>query len=139
MTYQDIALSFDGDLVFGDYDLAVVKDGDYLKQQAVNRIKSIRVDWRYDHIGADMEELIGQVNSFDTAKGGQDKIMAALMFDDLFSPADIYIRPVPLDKSVLIYFIFINSLYWEEPYLLIAEVDLQGEVTVRGNLDASYR
>lgn len=127
----DIALTPDGDFILEDYDIKLTDDAEYLKQQAQNRIKSIKVDWRYDHIGADMEDLIGQANTTDTAQWGTEKLTEALTFDGLFDVVDLYIKPIPLDKSTVVFFVFINSQLFEDPYSLLVEIDLQADVTVK--------
>jgi len=125
---KDIAISPDGDFIIRDHDLAVAKEGEFQLQSIINRIKAVRINWRLDHIGADMEDIIGMPNSPDTAQLTIDKITFALTEDDLIDKKDIYIRPVPISKTTILFFLFVNSPYFAQPISLEIGLDLSSGV-----------
>lgn len=129
MAFVDLALSADGDLLTERGDLKLVSGDDYRRQQVLIRLKSIRVNWRYDHIGADLESIIGKPNTQDTAKEGIDLIVQALTEDGLFKAEELYVKPVPLNKSAILFFVFVNTV--GDPMSFVVEIDLQAGVIVR--------
>lgn len=107
----DLKLTPDGDLAIERGDLATVTKQQYIAQSARNRIKITDpewVDYQIDAIGANLEDLIGLPNSPETASLGVEKIGDCLTKDGLLDTDDIYVRPVPVSRSVLVFYVFIR-------------------------------
>lgn len=58
---------------------------------------------------ANLEDLIGMPNTIETANLGVEKITNALTFDGLVSNDDLYIRPTPVNKTMMVFFVFIQN------------------------------
>lgn len=112
----DISLSEDGDIVLCEEEGVVheyceiqfVENSQYIKQIVFNRIKTMKPDWFYDHVGANLEELLGKDNVKETALIGADLITEALTSDNFISPENIYIRPSPVDEFTMLYLLAIR-------------------------------
>ena len=129
---RDLKLTPDGDLALTPGgDLALAEGADFIQQSAYNRLRSVTVDWFYDHIGADLEDFIGQPNSRETADRIVAQLTNSLVQDGLVSSGDVYIRPVPVDKSNILLFVFINTPYADKPLGFEVAVGLQGGVSVK--------
>lgn len=127
----DLRLTPDGDLVLTDTgDLALVDQMEYQRQQVINRLKSIQVDWIYDHIGADLEDLLGMENRPETAELFKAKVKEALTMDGFLTEADIYMEVVPTNRQTLVLFLFVNSPFAEEPLGFEVGLDLAAGATV---------
>lgn len=126
----DLAFSEDGDLILDNDEISEVYDIDYIKQQVKIRIKTMKPDWFFDDIGSNLEELLGKPNSKDTAKKGLDLIRKALTYDEFLSNDDIYLKPVPVDKESILYFIFIKTPYASEPISFKANIALSAGINI---------
>jgi hypothetical protein len=107
----DLRLTPDGDLAIERGDLSTVTKQEYISQSARNRIRIADPEWidyQIDEIGANLEDLIGLPNNPETASMGVDKIGRCLTRDGLLDSDDIYIRPVPISRTVMIFYVFIK-------------------------------
>lgn len=104
----DLYLTADGDLARDDEgDLKTVSDNDLLAQHIQTRLENSNPDIYYDTaICADLEDLLGLPNEKATALKGQTMIKNALI--DIVDADDIFIQPVPVSKSSIIFFVFVN-------------------------------
>jgi len=128
----DITTSEDGDMVIENNDISVTSPRQYQKQSIINRVKSVMEDWYYDHVGADMEDLIGKANKAETGQEGVDKITTTLTEDGLIDPDQLMVKPVPVSKSQIVFFIFIQSPYFTDTLSLMANLDLAGgDISIR--------
>lgn len=128
----DLKLTADGDLVLSPTgDLETVDRLGYQVQQTICRVKSVTVDWLYDHIGADLEDLLGWENTRETADELKRRITDALTHSDFLTPSDIYIEVVPVDRAKLVAFLFINSPYAAEPQGFQIDLDLNAGADIR--------
>lgn len=128
----DLKLTPDGDLALtASGDLAVVDRLAYQVQQTICRVKSITVDWLYDHIGADLEDLLGWENTRATADELRSRVTKALTSDGFLNADEVYIEVVPVDRGKLVAFLFINSPYAAEPQGFEIELDLASGATIR--------
>jgi hypothetical protein len=106
----DIKLTEDGDFeIAPNGDLAVVTDNDLLAQYVRCVLENVSVDWFYDNIGADLEDYLGEPNTRDTADAAAAQIQTALLKGGLISANDILIQPVPISKTEIRFFVFINT------------------------------
>lgn len=111
----DLALDDSGDLIiYSETDsmgytyFEQVNEVDLIIQNIKNRIKTCKIDWFYDGIGANMEAVIGMENSKETALYGASLIENALTEGNYIRSEDIYIRPVPVDIFSIIYFVAVR-------------------------------
>lgn len=128
----DLKLTPQGDLALSPAgDLATVEKLEYQEQQAMCRVKSVTVDWFYDKIGADLEDLLGRENNRGTADELKKRVTEALIKDGMTDAADVYIEVAPVGKGKLVAFLFLNSPYATEPKGFEIELDLAGGATIR--------
>jgi len=121
----DIFISQNGDIEIENKDIKVVSGDKYREMSAINRIKSIKIDWFYDNIGADMEEILGEPNTEETANIGKNKIIKSLTEDSLFNLDEIFIKVVPISKNDILYMIALKSSYESnKPIVINAKLDL---------------
>lgn len=57
---------------------------------------------------ANLEDLIGMPNTIETAQLGVEKITRSLTYDGLVSEGDLYIRPTPVNKTMMMFLVFIE-------------------------------
>ena len=130
----DLRLSEDGDLVSERGDLSIVTKQEYITQSARNRIKTSDPDW-FDHqikeIGANLEDLLGMPNNPETAAAGIEKIGMALTKDGLIDREDIYIRPVPVGRYVIGFFVFVRTSHTGKPLQFEVLFNLETGLTIR--------
>jgi len=96
----DLVLSKDGDLD----DTAHHSDLLSLVQEVKTRVRSSLYDWKLQpHLGASLNELIGEPNSKELAEMGKARIIAALTRDDLLATQLIKVQYMPIDRHHLLY------------------------------------
>lgn len=114
----DLELTPDGDLTIHDGDLGIVQKQEYIAQSVRNRVKISDPEW-YDtmiqNIGANLEDLIGLPNNQETAEKGVVQIGDALTRDGLLDSEDIYIRPVPVSRYFIVFYLFVRTTEEGEP------------------------
>ena len=70
-------------------------------------------------------------NSRETAELGIAKIREALMKTEFFEEEDIWVEATPINKSTIVFFLFINSPFSEDPMVYRIDLDLTFGSTVR--------
>ena len=124
---------FDLDFDFDDYnymDLTVCEDEGAYAQNITNRLRSVHPDWFYDYKGADLELLLGEPNTKDTAQLGIEQIRNALNWDGLVSNNELYIKPVPVSAETIIFFCFVKNPYNNGRLTFQTEICLSGATNV---------
>lgn len=58
---------------------------------------------------ANLEDLIGMPNTIETANLGVEKITNSLTYDGLVSSDDLFVRPTPVNKTMMVFFVFIKN------------------------------
>lgn len=130
---RDLKLTPDGDLAVGpDGDLALAEGADFIRQSVQARLRSVTNDWFYDHVGADLEDFLGRPNTREVAGELEARIVDTLTGDGLVAREDVYVRPVPVETSVVLLFVFVKTPHVDAPLGFEIAVDLQGGVTVAG-------
>lgn len=122
----DFEMSLDGDITNNS-----VSDNELRVQLTINRIKAIKIDWYLDHIGADLEEILGFPNTKDTQNIFENKIISALTYDNYFNSNDIYIELVSSLPTNLYYKVYIRRL--DDPTLsniISIKINLMGSVNI---------
>lgn len=109
----DLMFTEDGDLAIDikTNELATVQKQGYIAQSARNRIKITDPEWidyEINQIGANLEDLLGMPNTQETAIEGIERIVSVLTRDGLISTEEVYVRPVPVGKYVVAFFVFIK-------------------------------
>lgn len=132
---SDLMFTEDGDIVIGENgDFALVHDRQFVEQSSRNRLKVSDPDWfdfDMQEIGANLEDLIGRPNSIETAREGVERISKALTRNDLISREDLYIRPVPLTKYVIQFFVYIQTSQEGDPIGFAVSFNLESGVAIR--------
>lgn len=68
------------------------------------RLKTENPDWiMYDEVGADLTDIIGEMNTEKTAQKGIDLIYRALTYDRAFDLEDLTVTAVPVSHTVLLF------------------------------------
>lgn len=67
------------------------------------------IDVRETDFCANLEDLIGMPNTIETAQLGVEKITRSLTYDGLVSGDHLYVRPTPVNKTMMVFFVFIES------------------------------
>jgi len=103
----DLAWTLQGDLNIGpDGDIAdtasdVLRS---IRQEIRTRVRSSLQDWElHPGLGADLDEIIGEPNSRETATVGRDRIVASLTRDGFMADSDIQVKSVPVDRHTILY------------------------------------
>ena len=137
MTGFDFGITSEGEIVVNteSHDIMKTVDNDLKIQLAYNRIKSISHNWFVDEVGADLEELIGKPCTEDIAEYGKTKIMNVLIFDDLWSDSDIFIKSEIKNNTNIIYNVFLKMYQSETEdtysHEITVELDLIKGVFIR--------
>lgn len=132
----DFNIDESGDLVVDkQHEIKKVTDNELKIQLAYTRIKSIANGWFYDHVGADLEELVGRSIKEDTIEIGKNKIINALTFNDLWNEDDILVTANIKDATHLIYSVYLktytNDEYGEKAIEIKVELDLIKGVKIK--------
>ena len=114
----------------GMMSIMLCEDESAYAQNITNRIRSVRPDWFYDNKGADLELLLGEPNTMDTALKGAGQIRSVLCGDGFVPADDLYIRPVPVNADTVIFFCFIQNPYHDGKLTFQTEVCLSGAANV---------
>lgn len=131
----DLRMNEDGDLVInenGDFDL--VRKQDFIEQSARNRLRISDPEWTdfaSKTIGANLEDLLGMSNTPETAKLGVQMIMTTLTRDGLISAEDLYVRPIPVKRNVIEFYVFIRINDTDEPIGFVVSFNLESGAMIR--------
>lgn len=124
----DLALTEDGDLYLGApkynddgtlalnsegkpiQDLTYVHSEDTLKQIIYCRLKTQAPDWFfYPELGANLEDLIGELNTRENGAIGEGLIRSALMYDNFLTSEQIEVRAMPVNKDEMMIFLTVTT------------------------------
>lgn len=99
----DLYLDDDGEIAVGyNGDLRVSRDADVFAQEMTFRLKTTRGDWVLEpDCGADLELLIGQPNSPETAAEMEAQISYALTHDGFLAGELKDVQVVPITRQQL--------------------------------------
>jgi hypothetical protein len=128
---SDLKITYDGDLVVEDGDIALVHNAECTAQGVFCRLKSSDPEWYGELIAANLEDLLGKPNTRETGQLGEEMIREALKIDGLIDNTDLYVQAVPIDKATVVFFVFFKPPNLTEP--------LGFEVTLNLSLGASVR
>lgn len=102
----------DGDLVFTKRDFGIngneISGNASIAQTIFCRLKSCSVDWFYDRVGADLEQIIGEPNTEENANLGSSLIISSLTYDGFLSEDKIVVKPIPQDEFTILYYLVIT-------------------------------
>lgn len=110
----DLMISQDGDFILCEGDdhtvCEIEPSGEsvLIKQIVMNRVKTMKPDWFYDHVGANLEELLGEDNTKEVAEHGKKLITDALCADGFLKQTDIWVNPSPMDNYTIMYMLAVR-------------------------------
>ncbi len=121
-TGKDFKLTPSGDIeLTGHYGGAVPAHGITSLMQTVKvRLMSSDpdvIDVTAKDFCANLEDLIGMPNTIETAQLGVEKITRSLTFDGLVSSDHLFVRPTPVNKTMMVFFVFIENEGYGSIYL----------------------
>ena len=107
----DIQVTASGDLGIGsNKDFILIVGSGVLQQDITFRLRTNHNEFTpHPDVGADLEELIGEPNSRQIAKLGEDKIIHSLIRDNRVRNMDLYVHGVPLALEKIMYYVFVND------------------------------
>ena len=112
---RDIKFDRNGDMELEDGDFKLATPKETVTQDIFNRVMTNNPDWyRYPDIAANLEDIFGMDNTFETGQEAINKVETALTKDGRFNSGDLNIDAVPTGKDKLEIFIFINTGEQEE-------------------------
>lgn len=133
----DFGLNGLGELVLDEEtsDIKRRETDDLRLQLAYLRIKSVANNWYKDHIGADLEGLVGRPCNESNAEQGKESIEYQLTFDKLWDEDEFFIRSQIKSVYTIDYNIFfkIKDSDTEDTYSyeISATIDLVKGVNIR--------
>lgn len=101
-------------------DLGVSYGADALKQIAYTRIRTQAPDWLiHPNMGGNLEDLIGEPNTRNTAQRGVKMIRDALTYGEFLSVGEFTVKAVPVNKEEILFIVRIDNWLGEEVVLPI--------------------
>lgn len=109
---NDIALSYDGDLIIDEsQDLLLISGIEWFKREVNKIIRTNLREWRSEpDIGANLEEFIGSVNSKETAESIKLKLLEAITIDNFQFPGQFEVKIIPVSTDKLTIYITYNII-----------------------------
>lgn len=122
MNEVDLMITQDGDFILCEEEnvthtvceMMPCENSMYIAQVVMNRVKTMKPDWFYDHVGADLEYLLGEDNTKETADYGNELIKNALTYDGFIEEKDIWVKPSPIDVYTIVYLLAIRVSEYEQ-------------------------
>ena len=107
----DIQVTPSGDLsLSSDGGFALISASGVLKQDVTFRVRTNRDEFEpHPDVGADLDEIIGEPNTRETAGIGNRKIQYSLTSDGMVRDRDLSIRGVPIALDKVVYYVFIRN------------------------------
>lgn len=105
----DLFIGTDGDLTADEYthEMTKVDDNENRLQLALSRIKSVEPNWYKDHVGANLELLIGRPCTEETAETGKEMIRSVLIMDELWADEEfVIISDIDTENRKITYTIY---------------------------------
>lgn len=85
-------------------DVEVVYNEDAELQLIKSRVHTDNPDWySYPDIGANLSDLIGEINTPETAEKAKAQIIESLVRDDAFEEADLSVEAVPVSATEILF------------------------------------
>lgn len=132
----DFSLNEEGELnINTDHDIDIKSLDDLRIQMAYTRIKSVTNGWYVDHIGANLESIIGRPCSEKYVDSGKDKILDSLIYDELWDKNDVYIKSEIVNNKKIKYYVYLRTYqnYQEDTITteIVVELDLIKGINIR--------
>lgn len=130
----DIEVSPSGDLVIdSDMDLKLAKPSGVLKQDIAFRARTEDLDFEpHPHIGADLQSLVGEPNTKESALSAEDKLLRSLTKDGRIIANDVSIKAVPINNDEIVLYTFINSSNYDSKLFTTAVLNYTNGINVPG-------
>ncbi|MCW4012302.1 MAG: hypothetical protein NWF07_04835 [Candidatus Bathyarchaeota archaeon] len=98
-------------------DLALTTSQDAIKQIVYSRIRTQAPDWfLHPSLGGNLEDLIGEPNTKETARVGIQSIQDALTYDGFMGMGQFEIRAIPISADEIV---FIIKIYYDNQDIII--------------------
>ena len=132
----DFSVDETGELIIENNEILTKTDSNLRVQTAFNIIKSTTTEWFVDHVGANLESIIGRPCNENTAEYGKTLIKKSLIDINLFEDEDIFIKAEIKNNSNITYDIYLKVVLDEleqeiETVEIIAELDLVKGINIR--------
>jgi hypothetical protein len=107
----DIKVSPSGDMTLGaNKDFELANPSGVLKQDIAFRLRTDYNDFTpHPDIGADLNSLIGEPNTRETASNGELRIINSLTKDGRVAASDLLVKAVPISLYNLVYYVFVRD------------------------------
>lgn len=140
----DFGLDTSGELIIDQDTSDILKqtDDNLRLQLAYDRIKSVSTNWFIDHIGANLESLIGRPCDVQHAEEGKSLIDTQLTFDKLWDDKEFYIK-ANINSNTSITYNILFKIYNKDSeetysYIIEATIDLVKGVFIRYGWEPKY-
>jgi len=91
-------------------DIGVAFGVETIQQMIWNRLRTENPDWSlHDGVGADLSDLIGELNTRETMEVGRASIIKALTYDDALNENNFEVRGFPYTAESIMYMITIKE------------------------------
>lgn len=112
---KDLALDEEGEISVGfNGDLLVARDNDVLLQEMRWRMKTVKGDWvLVPQCGADLEYIIGEPNTEETAATVKAQVIEALTHDGFFTGLLEDVIVTYLNKEQILVIVLVDAGYQE--------------------------
>lgn len=92
-------------------DIALSRGKDTEKHIIMNRLRTDAPDWfHHPSMGGNLSDLVGEPNTRETAERGRASIINALTYRNLYHPAELDVRPVPISSEEILFVITISRV-----------------------------
>lgn len=131
---RDFKMTANGDILLVDGEERVGEATDYesLMQTMKVRVMSSDpdvIDPTEEDFCCNLEDLIGLPNSLETAQLGVERITRSLTHDGLVQQEDLYVRPTPVNNTMMVFFVFVKKESGENMYFEVI-INLEVGVTI---------
>lgn len=93
-------------------DLSEVYRDDFDKQLIHTRVRTENPDWSlYRNIGANLSDLVGQLNNPATAEAGEEMIKESITRGGYFSDEEVFVEGIPVGPNELFFDIQLRRPY----------------------------
>ena len=126
----DILVDASGDLVLdSSKNFKFASARETLQQDVMFRARTDFNDFEpHPEVGADLQSLLGEPNSRESAVLGEKKLFTSLTKDGRIIPQDLRVKSVPISMSRIAMYTFINSSNEDINVFTAAVLDYEGGI-----------
>ena len=128
---EDFILSPGGDLILTEtLEVGACTEERLREQLALCRIKSVTKDWHEAHVGADLEQFLGQPATPEVLREMEMAVVQALCIDNAFNRENIFVNTSITNKSYVKMLVYIKTLNNKGSFCIDVQLDLVKGVNV---------